>query len=506
MEKQFELREYQHRAQETVLNELKKNVKRQMLVMATGLGKTYVAVQICLHFERVLFVAHREELIDQAVENLEMFYPLQVGIVKGPRFEGDRRVVVASVQTITNRLDKFRKDEFDIIVLDEVHHYMAATYVRVAQYFEPKLLLGLTATPHRLDGLSLGNIMDKIVFDYGIDKGVKDGWLCELDAFRIRTGADLSAVKRTAGDFNLKELAVTVNSEQRNKLIVEKYQKYCEGRQALVFAVDVNHAVALCKEFQLAGYNANFVVSDEELTPERKKVVADFKAGRIQIMVNVNILTEGFDHLDIGCIIMARPTESLTLYIQCIGRGTRLKTQRFIEEHGKNNCIILDFVDNSGRHQLINTWELDKQKRIEDRVFMGAERKAEAIKQREEHIRQITMKAGADKKVNLLALPEIRIHKDRGAFRDNATEKQLAWLKSEGVYVEGNTYTKGQASEYITNFAAKEWMLIKLRQWGYDISNNPTVGQYYQVKAILESQVEEKEHKPPKMPFKNDLL
>jgi len=485
MNKEYSLRPYQTQATQIVYDELGNGVSKQLLVMATGLGKTYTTVCIAKEFGRILFVAHREELIEQAYNAFNQFYPMQLGIIKGNLFEIDKKIVVASVQTLTNRLTRIDPKMFDMIVLDEAHHYMATSYVRVAHHFKPQLLLGLTATPERLDGLSLGNIFEKIVYDYGIDKGIKDGWLCELEAYRVRTDSDISKVKKTAGDYNAKELSVIIDSPQRNKLIVKKHEQYAAGRQGLVFAVNIEHAIHLCQEFQRAGHNANFVVSDEEMTPDRKKVVADFKAGRIQILVNVMILSEGFDHCDIGAIHMARPTQSKTVYIQAIGRGTRPKTEQFLQKHQKNNCIILDYVDNSGKHSLVNTWTLDQGKRIENMTFVGKERKERMIAKREAEQRTIMIKQGADKKVNLLKLPVIKLQTDRGGFLDPASEKQIVWLKSEGVWQEGVEYTKGHAAEYITNFPAQDWMIIHLKRWGYDTEKGASVGQYYETKKEM---------------------
>ena len=504
-DKVYQFRSYQQEAIDAIDNKLKAGISKQLVVMATGLGKTYIATQQSLKYNKILFVAHREELIDQAAAVMDQFHPMQIGIIKAKRFEIDKKVVVASVQTLTNRLDKIDPELFDFIIIDEIHHYAAATYIRVVKHFRSKLLLGLTATPHRLDGLSLGNLVDEIIYDYGIDKGVKDGWLCELDAFRIRTDTDLSKVKRVGGDFNKKELQIKVDSPERNELIVKKYEQYAKDRQTIVFATGIDHAIHLTEAFIKAGHSASYVVSDEKLTPERREVIRRFREGKITVLVNVMILSEGFDHLDVGCIAMARPTESLTVYIQAIGRGTRPKTETFIERHKKNNCIILDFVDNSGKHKLINTWSLDKGKDPKDMTFMSKERRVQlAIKIANE--RKMLMKVGADRKINLLKLPKIKLRTDRGGFLAPASDKQLAWLKSEGVWQEGVEYTKGQATEYITNFAAKDWQVRKLVQWGYEIDDNnfPTQGQYYEVKKKMDEQKTVSNYpKPRHVPFEN---
>ena len=497
------LRDYQQEAIDATFNGLQDGINKQMIVMATGLGKTFVATNIANQFIRILFICHREELILQAVHAFEEIYPMQVGIVKEKTFEIDKKIVVGSVQTLANRLQLIKNDEFDLVIIDEIHHYLAVTWVKVAHYFKPQLLLGLTATPHRLDGLNLSNIVDKITFDYGIEPGVRNGYLCQPEAFRIRTGTDISKIKRTGGDFAKKELSVVVDSPGRNSLVVQKYQQYADGRPGIVFAVDIAHAQNLLSEFRKVGISSDLVVSDEDITPERSETIKKFKAGQIQVIVNVMILTEGFDYPDVGCIMMARPTESLTVYIQAIGRGLRLKSDEFKQRFGADNCIILDFVDNSGKHKLINTWTLEQDLPIKDKVFMGEKRKEEwMIKIATE--RKIKIEQGKDKKVNLLQLPKIKLKTDRGGFLDPASDKQIAWLKSEGVWQENVEYTKGQATEYITNFEAKDWQIAKLRSLGYDISKGVTQGQYYEIiREENNKRMETKTTPQPKKPFES---
>lgn len=474
-----ELRDYQREAIEATFNGLQDGINRQMIVMATGLGKTFVATNIANQFNRILFICHREELIKQAYDAFEEFYPMQIGIIKEKTFEVEKKIVVASVQTLANRLSLISSTEFDLVIIDEIHHYLAVTWVKVAHHFKPQLLLGLTATPHRLDGLNLSNIVDKIIFDYGIEPGVRNGYLCQPEAFRIKTGTDISKIKRTGGDFAKKELEIVVNSPERNKLVVDKCIQYAPGRSTIIFCVDIAHGQAILRELRKQGVSSDLVVSDETITPERTKIVKEFKEGLIQVMVNVMILTEGFDYPDVGCIAMARPTQSLTVYIQSIGRGLRLKSEAFKQRHGVDNCIILDFVDNSGKHKLINTWTLDEQRPVKDKVYMGEERKEELARKIREH--KIRIEEGKDKKINLLKLPKINLKTDRGGFLEPASEKQLAWLKSEGVWQENVEYTKGQATDYITNFEAKDWQRDKLKLMGYDISKGVTQGQYYEI-------------------------
>jgi superfamily II DNA or RNA helicase len=337
-----------------------------------------------------------------------------------------------------------------------------------------------------------------------------------------------------AGDFNKMELSMSIDIPQRNQLVVDKYLQYANGRQAIVFGVDIEHAEHLAEIFKLNGISALSVHSElDDIT--RKRINSDFKNKRLMVLTNVELLTEGWDYFDVGAVLMARPTQSLAMYMQMLGRGTRLKSIEFIETefeisiyedavskgldfekmiyrtkgctffkhhssdlfneteqafilkyYHKANCKILDFVDNSGKHALINTWELDKNKDVTKKVFITEENRQDQIlkfKEKQEH--KIKSKIKEDSTVDLLALPKLRIY-HHGRMLELATEPQLNWLKAEGVWQEGVEYTKGQASEFITNFQAKDWQIEKLRKWGYDVSNGATVGQYSTIRQEKE--------------------
>ena len=479
-----EWRPYQKECKTAIKTNYDQGVTRQLVVSATGTGKRIMAVDIMRHFERSLFIAHREELIMQAYDEIEKFWPMHAGIVKGSLFEVDKRIVVASVQTLVNRLDKMDPAMFNFVVIDEAHHYVSPTYLRVARHFNPKLLTAWTATPKRLDGLSLTNIIDKIVFQYNIRDGINDGYLAPIEAFQVRTQSDLSHVKRTAGDFNLKDLSEEVDTELRNTLVVAKYKQYAEGKSGLAFCVDMDHAYHLRDKFREEGVNAETVVSDTERCPNRTELVAAYANGEIDVLTNVNILTEGYDYNDIGCIMMARPTQSETLYTQCIGRGTRLKSIEFINKNGNDKCIILDFVDNTGKLSLINAYELEKNLEIEDRIFLPKEYKLKLLEEREKQKRTHVFTYGIDQSVDILKLPDVKVW-ESAKMLEPATDKQLDWLKREGIWVPGVEYTKRQASELISNIKCQSWQLIWLSQQKYDVSKGATIGQYQRVKAML---------------------
>lgn len=526
-------RDYQIEAENAVFDELSKpdGSNRQLLVLATGLGKTFIAGNIIeRRNQRTLWLTHTEDLIDQSaisiVENLlgmdhakhisdhdgfieftkkikhDLFASKEerhvlnsIGLIKRELFDINKPIVVASVQTIVRRLSKINPDHFDLIIVDEAHLSAADTWTKVIEHFNFNLLLGLTATPHRADGISLTNLFDKIVFERNIDWGIKNGYLCELDARLVRTTSDISKVSSQAGDLNVKQLGKEIDTPERNELIVEKYIEYASGRQFLAFALNVEHAKNLCQSFNDKGIKTTFVVADENECPDRRDRIDAFKNNEYVGLVNVNILTAGFDHPDVSCIIMARPTKSLTLYLQCIGRGTRLKSTG-------ENCIILDIVDVTGKHSLINTWTLDKGKRIEDFTFITREKREALIEQRDR--RKMDREILNDQKVDLMRLPEAIVYQNE-SNREKATEAQLSKLQTMGFDIM-NAWTKGQVAEIFNNQDASYSQIQELREWGYDVSGGATYGQYRKAQASVKSQSKFKSmltDNAIKLPFKN---
>jgi superfamily II DNA or RNA helicase len=485
MMKEITWRPYQIECKQTIKKEFQAGITEQLIVQATGTGKRLAAINLMQHFKRTLFIAHREELIMQAYDDIVRFYPMQCGIIKGSRFEIDKKYVVASVQTLYNRLDRIDPKTFDNVVIDEAHHYISRTYLATARHFQPRLLTGWTATPKRLDGLSLSNLFQKIVFQYKIEDGIKDGWLANIDAYQIQTQTSLEGVRRVAGDFNQKQLSERVDCRARNALIVDRYAKYCKGEQAIGFCVDIDHAYNLRDVFREAGYVCEAVVSDTERCPDRSSILERFARKEIDVLTNVNILTEGYDYEDIGCILMARPTQSESLYIQCIGRGTRLKSESFQQARGHAKCTVLDFVDNAGKHSLVNAYTLEAGKPIEERIFISDSDREKLIEARERRIATIEANRIKDKKINLLRLPTMTVWQSEKML-EPATEKQIKFIRDLGLWQPDVEYTKAMASELIGNRPASATMKADLRDWGYDVSDGATRGQYSRIKFLRE--------------------
>lgn len=481
-------RPYQVDCKKAIKDHYKKGMTEQLIVEATGLGKRLQSINLIQHFKRTLFIAHREELIIQAYDDIVRFFPMQAGIIKASTFEIEKKIVVASVQTLYNRLDKIDPELFDLVIVDEAHHYVSPSYLTTLRHFKPKLTTLWTATPKRLDGLSLSNVAQGIVYEYRIESGIRDGWLANIDAYQVKTTVDLTGVKKVAGDFNKKELSERVDCRARNSLIVDRYEKYCKGEQAIGFCVDINHAYNLRDRFRESGFRAETIVSDLERCPNRRELLEKYAKGEIDILTNVNILTEGYDYSDIGCIIMARPTQSESLYIQCIGRGTRLKSLEFEQSFGHSSCIVLDFVDNSSKHSLVNAYELERGKPIEDRIFISNSDRDKLIGERERRIATLEADKSVDRRINLLRLPSITVWQS-DKMLEPATDKQLEWIKNLGVFQEGMEYTKAMASELIGAQKALPGHVTWLRNNGYDVSGDVTRGQYSRVKFIHDRKV-----------------
>ena len=509
------LRPYQQEVISKVEDALNSNVSKQLVVMATGLGKTFTAVKIVekLGFKKTLWITHNEELISQSglaflkdkfdedfashveamgflewVDNNNCTFgnytgTFKMGAIKASVFKPNGEVVMASAQTLYRRLDKLPIDYFDCIIVDEAHLFLAKTFIQPLEYFKPKLLLGLTATPTRMDGLSLGNIFEQITYEYNIGQGIKDKYLCELDGIRIKTDLSLDNVRTTAGELNQKDLSDEVNIPKRNKLVVEKYIQYATGRQGIFFCVDVAHACDLADTFTEYGITCKPVVGDEEYTPDRVGAIQDFKNGKIQVLTNCQILTTGFDFADTGVIGNASPTKSLTKYMQSIGRGSRLKSKEFVDKFGQN-CIILDYVDSSSRHKLINTWTLDSQLPLEDRLFLTQEKRDLILEERNKRFAKVENLYKDDGRIKLIELPPAKQFAWK-KMQEPATTPQLKWITDLGYDTINVQYTKQQCADIIGMEECSKREKDYLESKGYD-AKFATKSQYSTVYYELE--------------------
>lgn len=391
----MKLRNYQRDAIDRIWLAFQGGQTRLLMQSATGTGKTvtvaalradsrmaYWLATFPARERRTLVIAHREELIVQAAAKFQAANPdLLIGVEMADSIAGPLSdVVVASIQTLSARnyarLERLmRYGVFRFVWCDEAHHASSASYrnalvrlgflppeeqgdedepdaaalasvLREWEVNAPKdrLLLGVTATPNRTDGVGLGCVFQSIVVSYPLKAAVDDGWLAEPKAFIVDTHTNLDNVAIRRGEFDQKQLAAAVNTVDRNRLAVAGWKQYADGRPTIAFTVDVEHAHKLAEEFQAYGVDARAMSGD---TPkdERRDLLVAFQKRQFPVITNCALFLEGTDLPLTSCILMAKPTKSATLYEQAVGRGLR-------KIDGKTDCLILDVVDVSRKHSL----------------------------------------------------------------------------------------------------------------------------------------------------------
>lgn len=368
------LRPYQIAAHEAVFKSWQDH-RSTMLVLPTGCGKTLTAAAILRDRRRegrILWLAHRGELLEQAAEALAKRIGLSCEVEKAER-RADRHtlfgisdVVVGSVQTLRgNRLASWKPDSFSTIVVDECHHAPAKTYRQILERFPDAKVLGLTATPDRGDGVAMGHVFTDCSFTYETRTAIRDGWLTPIVQKQVRVAEiDLSQVKTVRGDLDETELAKIMELEGSLHGIASAIAQSREGRPTIVFCTSVEQSKELARIMNDYGIRSTQV---DGATPQpiRAERLAQFQTREVDAIVNVGVLTEGFDAPLTACVAMARPTKSRSLYAQCLGRGLRPLDapevdaspelrRAAIAASRKPDCLVLDFVGNSGKHKLIN--------------------------------------------------------------------------------------------------------------------------------------------------------
>lgn len=299
--------------------------------MATGLGKTVTFANLPRHGNRMLILSHREELVEQPRKYFDCSY----GVERAAQHNHGEEVVSASVQTMVRRLDSFDPQDFGLIICDEAHHAAANTYRAIFDYFQPEKLIGFTATPNRGDKVRLDTVFSKIIFQRDLKWGIKNGYLCNIECRRVDIGFDLSAVHTRRGDYAPGELDEAMDGTA--DAIAQAYREMAVGA-TLIFAVSVHQAEEIASKISGA-----VVVTGE--TKERAAIIADFTAGKIPCIVNCMVFTEGTDIPRVETVIVARPTQSESLYAQMVGRGLRLYP-------GKKKLLLIDCVGITGRASL----------------------------------------------------------------------------------------------------------------------------------------------------------
>lgn len=347
------LRPYQQEAVQAVRLAVRRGARRVLIVLATGAGKTVIAAHLAAQTKgRVLMIVNRDELVRQSVEKFALFVPPdQIGVVQGSHKAWAARYVVASIQTLARSpslsalADADRQDPFRFVVVDESHHIGAKSYRQVLAALDlhrhdaarARVLLGITATPIRTDRQSVYDFFDTEAYRKEIADLIPLGYLAPVRGLRVYTDTALPASAPGHDDFDEQQLALAVDTPQRNALIVQTWQDHAADRHTVVFAVNVAHARHLAEAFGRAGVAADWIAGALPL-PERRRRLQAFHDQALQVLVNCTILTEGWDEPAVNALVMARPTISRGLYIQMVGRGLR-------PAPGKTDCLVIDVTD-----------------------------------------------------------------------------------------------------------------------------------------------------------------
>ncbi len=362
------LRPYQQEAFSRIFEGLAVN-RSTLVVLATAGGKTVIFAAVAKAWRgRVLVLAHREELLEQARRKIERATGEPVGLEQADYWAGSQRIVVGSVQTLgagkTYRRERFKQRPFSLVIVDEAHHAPAKSYRNIIDLFPDAKVLGVTATPDRGDQQALGQIFESVAYKKDYLELANDGWLVPVNAFTIELGqVDLRKVDASKGDFAVGALdkAMQVGHER----IVAKTLELAKGRKAIVFVPGVEGAHLLAATFNRDGRVA-VVVDGKTPSDLRRDLLKAHARGEVQVLVNVGIATEGYDCPEVSCVAIARPTKSRALYAQMAGRGARVLPDLVdgIEEaeyrrnkiagSAKPDLLLLDFVGQAGRHKLVS--------------------------------------------------------------------------------------------------------------------------------------------------------
>ena len=491
----MKLRPYQSAAAAAIFKEWQEN-DSTLVVMPTGGGKTILFADVIRRVfpRRALVLAHREELIFQAKDKIQRVTGLSTDVEMGDyRADGglfeQARVVVSTIQTQCSggdgggRMAKFDPQRFGLLIIDEAHHATSPSYRRVIDYYRtnPALkVLGVTATPDRADEEALGQVFQSVAFDYEVHDAINDGWLVPVEQQMVHVhGLDYSSIRTTAGDLNGGDLAAVMEAEKNLQQMASASLSIIGQRRALVFTASVKAAELTAEIFNRHRPNMAAWVCGKTDKEERRTTLADFAAGKIQVVCNCGVLTEGFDDPGVEVVIMGRPTKSRSLYSQMVGRSTRPlpgvvdgpetaeARKAAIAASAKPSCLVVDFVGNAGKHKLVTSADILGGKVSEEAMELavaraikagGPVKMAEALDEAEAELREQARLAEVSRRARLTASARFTtqsvdpfdiLHLEPVKARgwDNVkslTEKQRSLLAKQGINPDNVTFAQGK--------------------------------------------------------------
>lgn len=426
----YELRPYQAEAKQAILSAWDEGQRKTLLVLPTGCGKTVVFASVAENQvekgHRVLIMAHRGELLEQAAEKLKEASGLDSVLEKADSsaLGSFLPVTVGSVQSLAQpkRLAKFPEDYYQDIIVDEAHHCLSDSYQNVLNHFPQANILGVTATPDRGDMRNLGEFFDSKAYEYSMTDAIREGYLCPVRAQLIPLELDIGSVGISSGDFAAGEIGHALDPYL--EMIAMEMLHYCQGRKTVVFLPLIATSQKFCRMLNDAGLRAAEVNGNSD---DRSEVLSDFEAGKYDVLCNSMLLTEGWDCPSVDCIVILRPTKIRSLYQQMVGRGMRLSP-------GKENLLLLDFLWMTARHDLCRPSALiSKDETIARKI--------------DEHMTE------SDEGFDLIEAEE-QAERDVLAERENALAKELAKMRlKKRKLVDPIQYALSIAAEDLTNYS-----------------------------------------------------
>ena len=520
----MKLRPYQSAASDAIFKEWEDN-DATLVVMPTGGGKTVLFADVIRRVfpRRALVIAHREELIFQARDKIQRVTGLSADVEMGEYradggLFGQARVVVSTIQTQCSggdgggRMSKFDPQRFGVLIIDEAHHATSRSYRRGIDLYPTEPAVkgpGVTPTPHPADGGGLRGGFQSVAFDYEVLDAIHDGWLVPIEQQMVHVeGLDYSSIRTTAGDLNGGDLAAVMEAEKNLQQMASASLATIGSRRALVFTASVKAAEMTAEIFNRHRAGMASWVCGKTDREKRRRVLADFAAGKLQVVCNCGVLTEGFDDPGVEVVIMGRPTKSRSLYSQMVGRSTRPlpgvvdgpetadERRAAIAASAKPSCLVVDFVGNAGKHKLVTSADILGGKVSEEALELAVERTlkaggpvkmAEALDEAEAELQEQKRLAEAALRARLVATARFTtqsvdpfdvLHLDPVKPRgwDNVkqlTEKQRSLLAKQGINPDGISFSQGKQliSEIFRRWDGKLCSFKQakvLRKYGYD--------------------------------------
>ncbi|MBD2181881.1 DEAD/DEAH box helicase [Planktothrix sp. FACHB-1355] len=342
----YSLRDYQLQLMQQVFQEWSQGSRRILLTLPTGAGKTVLFAAVAREFTNfgsgVLVLAHREELILQAAQKMEGMTGEPVGIIKaGYPTTPERPIQVASVQTLVRRSPQFWPTA-ELLIVDEAHHSVSKSYQQIAQHYQHAYILGVTATPARIDGQGFKFLYDTLVVGPSVAALIQIGYLSTFKLFAAPNAIKVSGVRTTGGDYNQRELAAAIDTSLVMGDLIDAWNKFAFGKKTVVFAVDIKHSIAIAQAYQEAGIPTEHLDGNTS-EQERHQILERFQTGQTLILCNCGIVSEGVDIPSLEAVQCVRPTKSLILWLQMVGRSLR-------PHPDKEHAIIIDHTENWGVH------------------------------------------------------------------------------------------------------------------------------------------------------------